>query len=475
MKEKLKQLNTEMAKYHDLLGGEEVSYENARDAIRNPDNFVKRIEIPKTIEINPGIFLSQKTIELGGDNFTNVYDLHFNYNDPDLCTEVITKQVPLYPHRIFINEEKTPSKLGKAMACINGAFFFLQDEQLQKVPSEIIYNLNIREGTLLGLPAVKRGAVFTTKDGHVHAKEFEAKGVIQIGSKKIQWIGGEPTAHQKSDQTSKMNDGTALLFNSACCSIEYANPADKTSLRKLRQDLNATPKKGWVVDIVVKAYSEGKSNTLKVSKINRGGGTDFFDGNFILQINEDEVSNLKIGDVVNPLLLDTLEISTIESAMTTGPTVDHFLKNDDHEINHDLSLGSFPPFDPNARYARSVMYKDKNEQIHMVVFDAVPRSQFMKGVTPKEVAKNIPQDVEWSVFLDGGQSCRLTFETQNVEEVDVIARGGDLNIASYGNSQYIRLHERYKTSQSSIGIDHQFLWSRRGRPLSSMIMIRKKA
>ena len=361
---------------------------------------------------------------------------------------------------MFSHGRKNTSTTEKPIACINGTFFFLEDGKLDKVPSEVIYNLNIRDGKTVGLPSIKRPSLFVTKDGKIHARELEANGTVLIGGREIFWTGGEPIAHNRLDKTEETMISGAVLYNSACCSIEYEDPKDKKSLRKLRQDLNATPKKGGVTDVVVSA---DKTDKLYVTSINQGGGTDFFKGNFILQIQSSELKDVKIGDEVDPKTLGNLNINEIKSAVTTGPAVDYFRDNDDHEINHDLSLGSFPPFDANARYARSVMYEDSASNIHMVVFDAVPRSEHMKGVTPKEVAEHIPKDTKWAVFLDGGQSSRITFESSQPNEKDV-------EVEARGNKQYVRLHKRDKKSQTAEG-EGQFLWTTRGRPLSSLIAL----
>lgn len=464
MKEKIENINVSVARKEGLVGDGEVSYEAVKDAIRNPENFAQRVDYSR-VEIATGVFLESKTLELGDGHFTNVYDMTFNNSSSELNVEILTKQTPLYPHRLFT---KAPtfspfSADGELVACINGAFFFLQDEMLEKVPGEIIYNLNIREGHSFGLPAVTREVLYVTKDGRLHETRLEAVGTIEINGKTIEWIGGEPIAHLKTNYDPTLpQKGKALLFNSACCTIQYEDATDKTSLRKLRHDLNATPRSSGVTDVVV---SLGKNGESFISEINHGGGTDFFSGNYILQIGTDFVQGMEVNQKVTPQTVGMLNLADIKSALSTGPAVHHFLENNDHEINHDPSLGTFPPFDPIARYARSVIYEDKTGHIHMVVFDAVPRSKKMKGVTPREVAENIPMDSKWAVFLDGGQSSRLTYIADPKED--------SLAFGAKGNKQYVRLNERLKTSQIP-GKEDQFIWSTRGRPLSSMILLRKK-
>lgn len=455
---RIERINIEMAKKHSLIeDNDTVSYEEAMEAIKNPDSFANRIKASKT-EVSPNVWLNEKTVELDGDNFINMYDLSFSNTDSKLETKIITRKTPLHQHRLFVNEAAKGAEEGKPVACINGAFFFLQHGKLEKYPSEIIYNLNIRDGKVIGLPAVTRPGLFVTKDGHVHAKELKSSGLVRIGNTEINWIGGEPISHNKPEK-GNIENASAILFNSACSTIEYQDMNDKTSLKILNEKLNHTPKRHGVTDIVVKAEENGK---LIVTALNSGGGTDFFDGNFILQVNNNLATGIKTRDEVMPETLDDLNLKDIKSALTTGPLVKHFLKNDDHEINHDPSLGTFPPFIKDRRYGRSIMYEDKKSQIHMVVFDGVPRSQHMKGATPKEVAENIPSDVKWAVFLDGGQSSRITFE--NHGEID-----------SRGNQQYLRL-PKVKDGETahSPERDSRFLWTRKGRALSSMIALYRK-
>ncbi len=456
MRETLEKINKVNAEEAGLVEGG-VPYSEVREAIRNPENFVHRIESASEI-ISPGVSLDSKTLELGDGNFSNVFDLHFNSTDESLDTRVVTRHFPIYADK-FISQESTKSK--KPIACLNGAFYFLVDEQLENPPSEIIFNLNIRDGKVFGLPAVDRSALIANNQGKIEARQIKARGVVAIKGIEISWVGGEGLAHKKAGfENLKASLGQSILFNSACCTVEYEDKNDKKSLRKVRKDLNQTPKQENVTDVVVSVTEQGEA---KVSKVRPGGGSDFFEGNFILQMTKEEAANITTGDLVDLKNIDGLDIKQISSAMTTGPEIKHFLTNDDHEMNHDLSNGSFPPFDPKARYARSIMYEDSAGQTHMVVFDAVPRSEKMKGVTPKEVAEFLPKDIKWGIFLDGGQSSRITFQSQpNPGEV-----------RARGNSQYVRLHILDKKSQA-VGGDERFLWTGRGRPISSMIVLDRK-
>ena len=331
------------------------------------------------------------------------------------------------------------------------------------MPDEIIYNANIRDGgKIFGLPSADRPMLYTDKDGKINAHECIARGVIEISNKEINWEGGEKYAHSEEFRKSLETDTSekVILFNSACCTIEYEDKGDKKSLRKLNEKLNKTPKNPHKIDIVVSTQADG---TASITKIQHGGGTDFFEGNYILHIPKTIAENFNVGDLINPKSIDGLELSTIDSAVTTGPLVPHFLAHDDHNINHDPSLGTFPPFAPDARYARSVIYEDKEGVIHMTVFDAVPRSEKMRGVTPKEAAQIIGGNNRWAVFLDGGQSSRITY------------KNADGSVEARGNTQYLRLHMPDKTSQAASGKE-RYMWTNHGRPVNSFIklFLRKK-
>lgn len=448
VKEILERMNTNMAYKHGVVttGDGEVAYHDIDARLRNQEVFAQPIESSHET-ITDGLFLDSCTLELGGGHFTNKYDLYFSADEQSYTPKISTRKTPLYTHRLFQGDKE-----GKLFACINGSFFCLHDGNQQRTPEEIVYNLNIRDNQIMGLPSVERPVLYTTPDGQLHAKNMKAQGTIRINDEVFFWEGGEPYAHQKKHL---VENDKVILFNSACCSIAYEDPNDKKSLRKLQETNNFTPNTKDVVDVVISYIHDH----LVVSDIRVGGGTDFFKGNFILHFPKKNLGNISVGDIVYPETLDTVSLSNITSGITTGPMVHHFLQSDDHDINHDPSLGTFPPFAADARYARSVIYKSPDQFIHMTIFDAVPRSEKMKGVTPKEVAEHIPQEAVWAVFLDGGQSSRITFRNGN-------------GIDFRGNQQYIRLHKRDKKTQSGSS-DERYLWSRRGRELCSTVQLWK--
>jgi len=457
MRKILERVNRETAEKHGIVSTDErdaIPYAEIDERLRDPETFVHRIEKSEEI-IADGVVLTSKTMELGEGHFTNVYDISFSQDDSSSHAQIATRKTPVYSHRLFAAEEEL-------LAAINGPFFCLHDGDQHRMPDEIIYNANIRDGgKIFGLPSADRPMLYTDKDGKINARECIARGVIEISNQEIHWEGGEKYAHSEKLRNSLETDtgNKVILFNSACCTIEYEDKNDKKSLRKLNEKLNKTQKNPYKTDIVVSTQADG---TAHITKIQHGGGTDFFEGNYILHMPKTLAENFNLGDLINPKSIDDLELSTIDSAVTTGPPVQHFLTHDDHNINHDPSLWTFPPFALDARYARSVIYEDKEGAVHMTVFDAVPRSEKMRGVTPKEAAQFIGENNQWAVFLDGGQSSRITYKNT----------GG--NVEACGNTQYLRLNTLDKTSQDASGKE-RFMWTNHGRPISSSVQLRKQS
>lgn len=460
MRELLRHTNVRQVEAYQENPDGEVSYQEAERFIKDPDSFAKRIEAVES-EPFPGLILSERSVELGDGHFSNMYTLKFPNRDESFNNRLVTLPTPLYQHRMFKEVSANRQTDEDVIATINGAFFYLQDDPTAPEPDEIMYNLNMRNGAVIGLPSTDRCALVTNKDGDLRAVSLKAEGILECGDSILNWKGGEPLAHNRAEY--KLEQNEVYIFNPACCTIQYDDPKDKRTLRKVQLDKNSTPKQPDALDIVV-AVSETKG-TLEIIAINEGGGTDFFKGNFIMHGRKDDLQHFQIGDEVLPTHIDSLDLKEVESAMTVGPMVHHFLSNDDHEINHDPSLGTFPPFAPNERYARSAVYADNHNAVHFVVFDAVPRSEHMKGVTPKEAAMNIPGDAQWAVFLDGGQSSRITFKADTQNGLD-----------SRGNQQYVRLHKLAKSNQNGLaaGKEDQYLWSRRGREVPSMVTLSKK-
>ncbi len=390
----------------------------------------------ETREAMGGAVFSQNTVELGDQAFTNIYDLSLPDENPSTTPEVFTASHAVSLKRLLINDEH-------AIGAMNAGFFHLVDEGAY-VPTDPTYNLCIRGRYVVGLPAADRPAVFSTESGF-DVKEVRAKGTIGFGSDEYEWVGA------RSQHRNETNENHMVLYNSACCVVRHVQAQNTGTKRVLDEAVNFTPQDNDSFDVVVLADNDG---VLRIKQVIAGGHTNLFAGNFIFQLKGVDASHFKVGDPVQPLTLDTLSLTDIESAVSIGPNVHHFIDKKDHEINHDLSLGEHPPFGE-RRMARSVIYKDTDGNIHTRVFDGAPQTEHFQGITPQETALLLPKEaVQWAYHLDPGQSSRLAVKELNGK------------VKTFGNQHYVRWPKKE---------EHPFLWSpSNGRRVPSAIVYRKK-
>lgn len=338
--------------------------------------------------------------------------------------------------RLLINNENL-------IGAINAGFFYLVDEKT-KYPIDLNYNLCIRQGSVIGLPATD-GSILLTAGAQIQAKDAKAQGTIVCGSDEYKWIGS------RSKLLNNSQEHQITLYNSSCCTIRHYHSNITGSKRILEDSLNFTPKDNDVVDVLFRTDKQGR---LYIKDIIKGGGANFFSGNFTLHFNSKDASHLRIGQLVKNITLDGVDLTQIDSAVSIGPNVHHFLNKQDHEINHDSSLGERPPFDT-RRMARSIIYKDLKESIHIRVFDGAPKTKYFQGITPHETSLLLPQEtVQWAFHLDPGQSARLAFKEKNNK------------VNTFGNMHYMRWPKKQ---------GHPFLWSpSNGRRVPSAIILSKK-
>lgn len=418
-----------------------VPYRDFQETLGDQQIFARR-EIERTIEISPGVELSIKNIDLPF-GFTVSYDLSWGADDTTVVTSIESKPKRFYLRHLLRND---PSIL----AVINGGFFFLADEA-EFEPREKTLNLCIRNGEVVGLPSANREALLV-QDGRLSGRQLDAVGKMVIGRREIGWVGANSRYREHLS-------GSAVLYNSACCASEHQPDPNFASGKKrvLTVAKNFTPKKNNVHDLVV---NRDENDRLVVSSITHGGGTNFFDGLFILQITgERDLGQYRSAHVI-PTYLDDITLGAIDSAVTIGPSIHHFRMYDDHDINHDISLGSLPPFARGRRKARSVIYK-KDGIMHMRVFDGAPFTTDFKGVTVEELSSIIGQEgFEWGFHSDPGHSARI------------VARTPDSQIHFFGSKQKF-LRPKNKQSLSSNKSLPKLWNAANGTPVSSAIVIRR--
>ncbi len=326
-------------------------------------------------EIRPGVWLKKESREFSKGNFTNIYNLFWNPKQSDIIAEIHSSNTP---YSLADQIKRDINTVG----VINGAFFFLADVAHRK-PLDLPYNLCVREGKVLGLPSRDEPIAYIQR-GKLQAREPRAFGSIMIGKKRLRWMGAYSQSQLKTPFT-------AVLYNSKCSNvIRVRDPKTNIQIGVLDDKDISTPKKFGVLDIVV---GKDKNDNLVVTQLNKDGGTHFFEGLFILQL-EKHGDVFKVGEKVTPLTLDGLNLATVLAAITIGKSVrdPFFLTAPQTKIKD----------------ARSILAEAKNGYMHFVVFDGSKYVPGFQGVSIKEILPIFSNKLyKWAYLLDGGGSSRL--------------------------------------------------------------------
>ena len=374
------------------------------EALEDQNAFAKVIEAASE-EIAEGVTFTARTIFLDQKNFTNEYMVALAPN-ARMAPDIYSTTQPHHLQRILKNDSSV-------VVAVNAGFFFLAD-QTPSEPHDVSLNFCVRDGVCVGLPSADRPALIIS-NGQITARHVTAQGVVRIGATEFSWQGAHST-------TQDYGEKEMTLYNSGCSRIEHVSGGIAGTQRVVNHPQSHTPFSEERSDIIVISDSDNKR--LKVVDIREGGRSSVLKGAMIFQCPTAQADAVELGASVVPLELDGMPCSDISSAISIGPSVLHFLDHTDHEVNHDASLGSRPPFAP-VRMARSIVYKLNNGTIVIKVFDGAPKTAHFKGISPQEVAHLMPSYVEWAYHLDPGQSARLAISD------------GD-HIHSYGNSHYVR-------------------------------------
>ena len=405
--------------------------------IRGVDQEFFAVRTPRVSEeLYPRVYFESQPIDLPDGGLTNSYEIIIAHNSSSHL-EVRSVPTPQFMHKIL--------KDLRVHAIINGGFFYLADEH-DKGPHDASFNFCVRDGALVSLPVINRAVIIQTHNG-IEGKMIRAVGTMRIDSKPFLWIGALEYGSRD------MN----ILFNSACCHIERGyDPNKRVQPRVLNKENNRTPNADRRTDIVVRMRDDG---VLHVQDICNGGGTDFFSGNFILNVPKENAAGISIGDIVHPETLDDLRLDAVESAITVGPSLEEGIVPDldTLSINNDPSLANKPFQD--IRTARSIIYRTNDGSIHLRIFDGARDSKTFKGITPRETYDIIygeyPNKIEWAFHLDGSQSARAVFR-----------RAGSFE--PYGNLHYARWPWKGFEDQTRYFLDP---W--RGRKTASVLCVVK--
>lgn len=386
--------------------------------IQNIGKNAETIAIPekKVFEkIHDGVWLKKDVIRFSDGNFTNVYDLSWDRKNVSLEPVIHSEKKPYY---MLDYMEENPSMI----AIMNGSFFFLVDFP-EREPKDYPFHFCVRNGKVIGLLSSDEAIIYI-KEGELFAKDAKAVGELTIGEKHLKWVGFWHT-DEKNDPK------TAVLYNSG--SLKLIKEFDpKTGVRVGRIDpryirTKTDPK---MVDLIINKI-DGR---MVVSHINKGGGTHYFEGLFILQIRE-KYNTFNMGDAVTPLTLDGLNLEDITSGITINKSV-----TDPYFYTTDRI---------NSRDARSVIAQDKSGNTHFVVFDGCKYVPKFKGVSANDVKDYFSQDkYNWAYFLDGGSSSRIIVRKNKGREFF----GSEFAFKKITNEIFLWDSKRHRKLASSIAL-----------------------
>jgi len=411
----IERYNEKQSELYAALTGFHVDIQNIG---KNKETIMQKVR-SSCAEIHKGVWLKTQPIEFADGNFTNVYDLFWNKNQADITSTIHSEQKPFY---LLDRMEEDPLNI----AVINGSFFFLIDV-VDREPQDYPFHLCVRNGKVVGLPSSDEPAIYTV-GAKMTAKEFKAKGTLRICDTVLSWVG---TLHKNSAKKT----ADAVLYNSGSAKlIKFFDKKTGVRVGVLDNTRIHTPKNSGKVDLVINADKKGM---LHIVSVRNGGGSHFFEGLFILQIDK-KGNPYKVGDIVEPLTVDGVALKTISSAITVGKSV------------HDPYF--YVPERVSSRDARSLIAEDVKGNTHFFVFDGSKYVPNFKGISAADISSFFAKDkYKWAYFLDGGSSSRI-----------IVRDGKEL--------KFLANDFAFKKITNDT-----FMWdSKRHRKLASFIAVRRK-
>jgi serine/threonine protein kinase len=346
---------------------------------------------PCDLAIAPGVTFAARTIELGDGRFTNSFELSVDARRARLGVHSATSG--------FYLPDLLDARV-TTIAAVTGSFSFISDD-FSYEPAEYCLDFCARDGMTVSLPTVTKPAFIVVRDGGVRLRELDARGTLRIGARCRSWIGSKVRALPA-------DSGSFVVYGAANCRVEYAEAKRVALLRGVNRSANRTPTAdAATVDLVIGLDDDGKRHIVR--SLHPGGGTDLFEGSFILRAPAESVADTRPGDEVEFLTVDDLRVADIESGFSIGPSVAAAGRGERLD-GYDESLG-LSPFLPGARYARTLISLT-DDVVRLRVLDGAPLTHGFQGVSCSEAARIVEADGLDAAavhHLDGGQSAKLAF------------------------------------------------------------------
>ncbi|MFE6905760.1 hypothetical protein [Streptomyces erythrochromogenes] len=361
---------------------------------RDQRPFAVRVAAAQDRVLAPGVRLYEETVELGGDDFTNVHTLR-------VALSAARVEVESDPAGFHLNDRCGAD----AVAAVNGSFSFISDEPGHQ-PAEPCLDFCSRHGEVVGLPTVTKPA-FLVYRGQPSLRSLPATGTLLVGGSIREWIGSKEAAAPGS-----VRRGALAVFGAANCTILYADNALTGFTRFVERAGNATPQDAGVVDAVVERVAP---DVHVIRSVHPGGGANLFTGSYVLRAAAAQARPLAVGAEVRVTGIAGIGTEELDSGISVGPSAADAAAGE--VAAYDASLG-ISPFRP-VRYARTLLWRE-GETLYFRVFDGAPLTDSFRGMTPAEVAHYLSQsgvNPRAAYHLDGGQSSKIAFRYGGVSEV----------------------------------------------------------
>lgn len=352
--------------------------------------------------LGQGVTISSETIDLGSDNFTNLYVVSF-------LKDKVKPSIQSFDYLM------SPSDFLKSKANLihriasSGGFFFLADVFSER-PRELALNLSSSEGKIRSLPVVDREAVIVDR-GRLTVRFLSALGALTLNDREFSWSGS------RTDY-----DSDITIFGNGNSVIRHIGNTATGTIRVLDEESRYSPTIKTDDQLDIGFIGMGGS-TFRPVTYSPYGGLDIFSHDFIARLKPEQI----------PKGNWTVDIKTVggiatnrffEGSFSAGPML-NIQDFDGNPINKDPSLGDNPPFG-DRRMARIALFGTDDGYTRIALFDGRPNSKLFSGVTPREATEILFSlwTVEWGCFLDPGQTAK-------------ICTISDGELRSYGNRHYL--------------------------------------
>ncbi|MFF3265065.1 hypothetical protein ACFYWO_38620 [Streptomyces sp. NPDC002932] len=404
--------------------------EDVQGIARDQRPFAVRVAARRRL-LARGVCLDSETVELGGDDFTNMYTLR-------VCLSAASVEAESNPAGFHLRDQCGTD----AIAAVSGAFSFISDEPSHQ-PAEPCLDFCFRFGETVSLPTVTKPAFLVCR-GQPSLRTLLAAGTLRVGGTMCEWIGSKEAAAPDT-----VRRGALAVFSAANCTIRYADNALTGFTRFVDRRGNVTSRDPGVVDAVVERVAP---DTHVIRSVHPGGGADLFIGSYVLRAAAAQARLLAVGAEVRVTGIAGIAAEDLVCGISVGPSAADAAVGD--VSAYDASLG-ISPFRP-VRYARTLLWK-QGEALYFRVFDGAPLTDSFQGVTPLEAAHHLRQsgvDPRTAYHLDGGQSSKISFRC-----------GGGAEVV--GNFHYLKWPSAPETAFRWQGVE--------GRRLHSAFVVRAHA